>query len=448
MDKKFIVFAGPVTTRSGYGARSRDICHSILDLGHELKIVATAWGTTPLNALSPSNEKDLRLLNSLASEANPIDRQPEIYIQCSIPNEFNPMGQFNIGLTAGIETDACSHDWIEGCNRMDLILTSSTHSKNVFEKTQYQKRDKRTDAVESIIKCETPVEVLFEGVDINTYFKTDLAPNLTTETLDIPEDFAFLFVGHWLQGTFGEDRKNVALMIHTFIDTFISLPPDMRPALVLKASKAGFSVTERLFMEKDIHRIYKQFRRKGVTGKLPSIYLLFGEMSDAEMNNLYNHPKVKAMISFTKGEGFGRPLLEFTTTGKPLIASNWSGHTDFLNPKHSFLLAGSLNEVHPSSVNKWIIPQAKWFQINISAAKIALMKCFTSYKEHVTKSEGHIKHTLENFTMSQMKDKLQSYFDDIPKYIVEKSKFSKPVMKPLNIPSTINLPKLKEIKNG
>ena len=54
-------------------------------------------------------------------------------------------------------------------------------------------------------------------------------------------------------------------------------------------------------------------------------------MTDEEMNSLYNHPKVKAMVSFTKGEGFGRPLAEFGTTGKPIIASNWSGHLDFLS---------------------------------------------------------------------------------------------------------------------
>ena len=52
-----------------------------------------------------------------------------------------------------------------------------------------------------------------------------------------------------------------------------------------------------------------------------------------EMNSIYNHSKVKAMVSLTKGEGFGRPLLEFSLSQKPLIVSGWSGHMDFLPPR-------------------------------------------------------------------------------------------------------------------
>ena len=65
-------------------------------------------------------------------------------------------------------------------------------------------------------------------------------------------------------------------------------------------------------------------------------------MTDSEINQLYNHPKVKAMLSFNKGEGFGRPLLEFTTTGKPVIASNWSGQLDFLNKDFATSISGEI----------------------------------------------------------------------------------------------------------
>ena len=78
-----------------------------------------------------------------------------------------------------------------------------------------------------------------------------------------------------------------------------------------------------------------------------------GEFSDYEMNELYNNPKVKAMVTTTKGEGFGRPLLEFSAVGKPIIASGWSGHLDFLNPSFTYLLPGNLENVHPSAANNW-----------------------------------------------------------------------------------------------
>jgi hypothetical protein len=172
------------------------------------------------------------------------------------------------------------------------------------------------------------------------------------------------------------------------------------------------------------------------------VYVLFGDMTDAEMNQLYNHDKIKAMVSFTRGEGFGRPLLEFTTTGKPVIATNWSGHVDFLNSEYCTLLPGKLTEVHPGAVNKWIIPQSKWFQINYSRSKIALMECFTGYAKQLESSEKQLKHTLENFTFTHMRNSLSGYIENSDIY---KVKIHIPIMKPLNIPSTINLPKIKKV---
>ena len=55
------------------------------------------------------------------------------------------------------------------------------------------------------------------------------------------------------------------------------------------------------------------------------------------MNELYNHPKVKAMVSMTKGEGYGRPLAEFGLSKKPIIASGWSGQCRFPNSRYILL---------------------------------------------------------------------------------------------------------------
>jgi hypothetical protein len=105
--------------------------------------------------------------------------------------------------------------------------------------------------------------------------------------------------------------------IKSFLETFKNKPKGKRPALILKVQAgSGTSIMDR---EELLNRI--DAIRKTVKGDLPNIYLLHGEMSDAEMNELYNHGKVKAMISLTKGEGFGRPLLEFSLVNKPIIAS-------------------------------------------------------------------------------------------------------------------------------
>lgn len=432
MNKK-IVFAGPVGTRSGYGARSRDICKSLINLGYDLSIASVPWGTTPQDALDPKNPDDAQILNRI--HTGPITSQPDIFIHCTIPNEFQKVGKFNIGLTAGIETDACQPEWIEGCNRMDLVLTSSNHSKNVFEKIEFEKRDKATNQVVEKIKCKVPIEVLMEGIDTSVYFKSNQFKHdeLKTYLDKIPESFSYLFVGHWLQGDLGQDRKDVGMLVNTFLNTFMNEPENNRPALILKVSLAGFSLIERHSIEDRINQIQQMIRDSGFTGKFPNIYILYGDLSDSEMNELYNHPKVKAMVSFTKGEGYGRPLLEFTTTGKPVLASNWSGQIDFLHSDYSYRLPGGVNKVHPSAVNQWIIEGSNWFTVNYAFASSILKNVFSGYQKAASKCKDHIQHTLNNFTMQHMQNKLQEYLENSDKFITLKSNI---------IQNSLNLPKL------
>ena len=147
--------------------------------------------------------------------------------------------------------------------------------------------------------------------------------NLLDDINSIPEDFAFLSVGHWMQGSLGEDRKNIGVTLKSFYDTFKN--KRKQPALILKTSSVNSSYMDR---REIMHRI--NLIKNMSNGKLPNVYLLHGSFTNSEMNELYNHPKVKAMVSHTKGEGFGRPLLEFSLTNKPIICSGWSGQMDFL----------------------------------------------------------------------------------------------------------------------
>ena len=184
---------------------------------------------------------------------------------------------------------------------MNLTLVSSEHAKKVFESTGFEKRNKQTNQPEGNIKIEKPIQVLFEGADLNKYFPISdeeiPGDDLVLELDEIKENFCFLFVGHWLQGGVGEDRKNVGLMIRLFLETFKN--KKNKPALVLKTSMVGPS-----YMDRDeILKRIKMIRDTVNASDLPNVYLLHGELLDEEMNELYNHPKVKAHVSFTKGEG-------------------------------------------------------------------------------------------------------------------------------------------------
>jgi len=381
MNKNTCIIYAPVDTLSGYGSRARDTVKSIIQLKKEewnIKIIPCGWGNTPTGFIESNPE--WQFLNQYMINGQ-LTSQPDIFIWITIPTEFQKVGKYNIGITAGLETDIVPGDWVEGCNRMDLVLVSSEHSKKAFLNSKYQKVNDKTKQIEGTTEIKTSIEVIFEGIDTDIY-KFLENPNKEIGDLDtIPEQFCYLFVGHWLQGDVGEDRKNVGLLIKAFFETFKN--KKHKPALVLKTSIIGPSYMDRDEILKRIQNI-----RATVSSKdLPNVYLLHGEFTDSEMNEIYNHPKIKAMVSLTKGEGFGRPLLEFTQSKKPLIASNWSGHLDFCNPEFTILIGGTLTNVHPSAANQWLIKEAKWFSPDLGSIGRSLKDVYENYKDYISHGE-------------------------------------------------------------
>ena len=181
----------------------------------------------------------------------------------------------------------------------------------------------------------------------------------------------------------------------------------------------------------------RKIRKTVGTANLPNIYLLHGEIDDADINALYNHPKIKAMISLTRGEGFGRPLLEFTTTGKPLIVSGWSGHVDFLRPDLSTFVGGKLENLHPSSVvDKMLLKESKWFTFDKNEAKRALKHVFKNYHKVVPSSRRQKSITIKHFSFENMQDLIVKLLDNYVPFFPVEYKFVEP------IPSKIEMPKL------
>jgi len=420
--KPTLIFQAPVATRSGYGDHARDLLHSLYKLDKfDIKVISTRWGNTPMDALNYSDEFHKWIVDNITTN---VAEKPDIYMQVTVPNEFQAMGHYNIGITAGIETTACALDWIHGCNRMDLIIAPSEHAKISLAGTVYNEADRRTNQIIKEHKVEKPVEVLFEGFDEKFFGTKDVSE--ITELNQIKENFCFLFVGHWLQGNLGEDRKNVGMMIKTFAMAFKN--EKEKPALILKTSSATFSVLDR---EKIVAKIKDALGSD--YGKVP-VYLLHGDMGFDGINGLYNHPKVKAMINFTKGEGFGRPLLEFSLTGKPVIVSNWSGHIDFLK-EGAVLLEGELKEVHESAADQFLLKEAKWFNVNISKAVSVVKDVYSNYDKYKTAAIKLAKQNKENFSLSKMTELFDIILNKYGIYSKMQPKFQKlqlPKLKMLN----------------
>jgi glycosyltransferase involved in cell wall biosynthesis len=386
--KPTLIFQAPVATRSGYGDHARDLLHSLYKLDKfDIKVISTRWGSTPMDALNYDKPFHKWIVDSIVPN---IQQKPDIYIQVTVPNEFQPLGHYNIGITAAIETTHSPIDWVHGCNRMDLIIVPSEHSKKSLVDSVYNETNPQGQLIAQH-KIQKPIEILFEGFDEND-FGTDEVAHIT-ELDQIKEEFAFLFVGHWLRGDLGEDRKNVGMMIKTFAMAFKN--EKTKPALVLKTSSAGFSIMDR---ENTIKKIKSALGPD--YGKVP-VYLIHGDLTPAQMNGLYEHKKVKAMLNFTKGEGFGRPLLEFSLTGKPVIVSNWSGHLDFLK-EGAVLLEGELKNVDESAADQFLLKDSQWFNVNVSKALPVIKDVYKNYDKYKVASYQLGKQNKQNFSLEKM----------------------------------------------
>lgn len=410
--KQYVVISCPIDTYSGYGSRARDFVKATVEAKKDewdVWVMPQRWGETPWGYIQDHKEEWGWLEPKMLPFQQPLNQKPDVWMQITIPNEFQPIGNYNIGVTAGIETTLCHPSWIDGINRMDLTLVSSVHAKKVFEATQAEERNPNGQVTRKI-QIEKPVEVLFEGVDLNTYFEinNDDLPetDLITSLDNIDENFAFLFVGHWLQGEFGQDRKNVGQTIKVFLETFKN--KHNAPALILKTAVHNGSIMDHTEVLNKINNIKSTVKAK----KLPNIYLIHGELEEEDMNHLYNHPKVKAMVNFTKGEGFGRPLLEFSVFKKPIIASGWSGHVDFLNREFVSLIEGRLQPIHSSAVvENILVKESSWFEADFVSASQKMVDVWTNYKKYEANAKRQTHYAKSNFSFEKMVETLKEYYN-------------------------------------
>lgn len=441
--KPTMLITGPVATRSGYGAHTRDLVRSLIKMDKfDIKIMSMRWGNTPMNALQKGEPNDEIIIERLLSEPK-VDKQPDIHIQISVPNEFSTLGKYNIGITAGLECTVCPAEWIQGLNRMNLNIVPSTFVKDVINNSIFDVNDNKTGKIKGQIKNERPIEVLFEGSDINIFKKTkEFSTDFINEMKQVKENFNFLYVGHWLQGGLGQDRKDTGMMIKVFLETFKNTKN--APGLIMKTSGATYSVLDRENMITKINEVKKQVIAK----TLPNIYLFHGDFTDEEMNQLYNHPKVKAHVNLTHGEGFGRPLLEASLSGKPILASGWSGHLDFLQKDLALLIGGTLTDVPKKSFPKnMYVEGSKWFTCNYVEAASGMSEIFLNHKKYLKLSNKLSNINKSKFSFQKMKNDFEKILDNYLPEFAEEVQIKLPKLKKVNESETpkIKLPKLKKV---
>ncbi len=388
MTKQKVILRGPVLSQSGYGEQARFALRALRSQEDvfDIYIIPTAWGKT--GWVSQDNEErawvDSRIRETQAYNAN--GGQFDVSVQVTIPNEWENIAPVNIGYTAGIETTKVSPIWLQKANQMDKIIVVSNHSKDVFENTEYQGQNPNTGQIVSL-SCETPIEVV--NYPVRPVEKTKIQ-------LDLDYDFNYLAISQW------GPRKNFTNLINWFIEENF----DQEVGLVVKASIENNSIADRKRTEAALKKIVSNH---GDTKC--KIYLVHGDLTLEEMSGLYNHKKIKCLISTAHGEGYGLPLFEAAYNGLPVVMHNWSGQSDFLyipqaNGKRKPMFATveyELQNVQKEAVwdgviqadSQWAFPLESSFKKRLREVRTG----YTRFKRNATKLK---KHLLENFTEEEM----------------------------------------------
>lgn len=393
--KKKVVIKGPALSASGYGEQARFALRALREQEDalELFLINIPWGKT---GNAPLEAEEAQWINSLAAKTQAYAQQTggklqfDISLQITIPNEFEKMADVNIGYTAGIETTKVSPQWIEKSNTMDKLIVPSNHSKSVFEQTVYKAKNQDTGE-ELDFKLNTPVEVCAFPASI----KEHVVPEL-----ELSSDFNFLSVAQW------GPRKNVEATIVSFMKEF----KDEDVGLVLKLNIAKNSTMDRLATEKRLKQVIQTTQSKLGSVKC-RIHLLHGSLTDSEMRGLYRHPKIKAFVTTTHGEGFGLPMFDAAIAGLPIAAPSWSSYVDFLYaPKkdkktgkvksrpHFVKIPFELKQVQKEAHWDGVIQaDSKWCFVSESGTRESMRELIKNHTAHLSAAKKLSEHILEEF---------------------------------------------------
>lgn len=387
MNKKTIVYEAPVLNRSGYGAWSDDIFHCLDTMPNiDLKVANVGWGSCVQRR--SKTVRDERILAKILREQ--LKAKPDVHITQTIPHISNPQGKVNVNISAGIEVDKCYDQIIEGLNRHDLNIVPSQFAKDVY--------------LNSNKKCVKPIEVVPWCYDNIPY---PAAESVEQEMAKIKEDEAFLFIGQYTSYQIFNDRKDIGNLVKTFLETFKGY--GAKPALILKTNGVNFGYADRNVILDKIAHIKKAMGNHD----FPNVYVLHGELNEAELWNLINHKKIIAHVSFTHAEGFGHPLLQASMSGKPVFAPNYSAQTEFLT--NSPLLEGEAKVIPADVVSEYFIAGSKWFNVDYQKAGIKLKDFYYSDRTELNAKAAELaKVNIEKYSLAKMAYRLQKVLN---KYI-------------------------------
>jgi glycosyltransferase involved in cell wall biosynthesis len=381
--KKSVILRGPFLTRSGYGEHCRQIASYFLNRDdYDCRFVLTPWGACPW--LLDANMEN-GLVGQIMERSAPPTEKPDISVQVQLPNEWDTnLANYNIGVTAGVETDRCNPTWVDAVNKMDVVVVPSSFVKKTFVSTA------------QVIK---PIVVIPES--FNDACLVEHQIDITFNTT-----FNFLVFGQLTGNNQNNDRKNMFLAIKWLCEVF---KKDQEVGLIVKTNMARNSCLDAQMSTNLFKQLINEVRPNNA---FPRVHLIHGELSAEEVAGLYRHPTIKALVAPTRGEGYGLPLLEAAAVGLPVIATNWSGHLDFLNLGKFISLDYDLREVHASRVDNQIFMKgSRWAEVREEDFK----KKLTKFRNSSTIPRSWAQDLSTKLQKSHTRQALKVFYDELMK---------------------------------
>jgi glycosyltransferase involved in cell wall biosynthesis len=318
----------------------------------------------------------------------------DLSFQVQLPNEWNPfLAKQNIGITAAVETNTCNPEWVECCERMDKVIVPSEFTKEVLVNTGV-----KSDLVEVVHET---YPTMFDNED---FVRDDYIDSV----LDgIKTKRNFLVLGQITGMNIFSDRKNLFNTIKAFVEAYKN---DKDVGLIFKTNVGRNTKIDRTKTLSLVKNLLKELGKD----VYPKVHVLHGNLSENQLKTLYTHDKVSYLLTATRGEGFGLPILEAASQGLPVIATNWSGHLDFMKLGNFTRLPYKLIEIHETRVdNKIFMKGTKWAEVSYGQLRLALKKAFDNYAKDRKNAKDLAEGIKENFNFNKIKEDYNSFIESM-----------------------------------
>jgi len=374
-----VLLRAPLLTNSGYGVHSRQIFEWLYERKDiNLDVECLNWGMT--SWVLDAKRFD-GLINKIMTCSRKITPPYDYSIQVQLPDEWdNKLGNKNIGVSAFIETDRCSPAWVDACNNTDHVIVPSTFTKNVI------KRSGELTTKVSVIPEWYNHKILDEKIDTQG-----------DDRYKFNTDFNFLMISQLTSRNHNDDRKNIFNTLKWICETF---DDNKDVGIVIKTNVGKGSIIDRKMTESLLRKMIKAIGRK----LYPKIYLLHGNMLESEIASLYHHPKIKCFVSATRGEGYGLPLIDAGVASMPIVATNWSGHLEFLNRDYFYPVDYCLEEINESKVDNRIFYKGfRWAQPKKESFVRQIKSVYNDYETATEKAKKMSEKIKNNFHKNEIK---------------------------------------------